>query len=210
MHRDLDAVIFDFDGVLNRNYDAHGFFWSRTLMADHGISVADLSAHLFGNGAFGDVLTGHVDLHERLAEIFVDLGCKTAPSAFTDYWFPRDLALCPDLLNVIKTLRARGVRVAIGTNNEPRRATFITERMNDHVETVFASGFLGVAKPDKAFFVAIAERMDLNNPSRILFIDDTPAHLVGAAELGWCALQYGDSSKFVLGSPTDLVARLNL
>ena len=55
---------------------------------------------------------------------------------------------------------------------------------NDHLfEKVYYSHFVGVRKPDAAFFQKILNENNLN-PAETLFIDDSPQHLVTAKQLG--------------------------
>ena len=113
----LEAVVFDFDGVLNRNYDSTGWLWSRDLARDHGIDVTAFGNAMFGD-TFADVLTGKADLRDRTAAVLKTLGCATTADRFLDYWFTRDLTPCHGALGIVGELRARGLRCVIGTNNE--------------------------------------------------------------------------------------------
>jgi len=55
---------------------------------------------------------------------------------------------------------------------------------NDHLfEKVYYSHFVGIRKPDAAFFQKILTENNLD-PAETLFIDDSPQHLVTAKQLG--------------------------
>ncbi len=207
----LDAVVFDFDGVINRNYDEGGFRWARDVQRDFGICPTTFSRRLFGE-AFRAVIVGEIDLADAVAPILTDLGC-TAPAAdFLAYWFDRDIALCDPTLALMARVRAAGVACVIGTNNERRRAAYIwdTAGLSAHADALYASGTMGKAKPDAAFFAHIADDLGAADPSRLLLIDDMPKNVEGARTAGWQALLYGDHSALRLGAPADLEAALGL
>ncbi len=206
----LDAVVFDFDGVLNRNYDSAGFLWSRDLARDHGLDVGTFAGAMFG-GSFADVLTGKADLKERLAAVLAALGCTTTADKFMDYWFTKDLAPCDGALGVVRDLRERGLRCVIGTNNERHRAGFLWENLlKHHVDRMYAAGPMGVAKPDPEFFAMIEDDLGCADPSRLLLVDDIPANVAAARAAGWHAIQYGDYTAHRLGDPADLRVALGL
>jgi putative hydrolase of the HAD superfamily len=205
----LDAVVFDFDGVINRNYDEGGYHWSRDIQRDFGICPNSFSQRLFGE-AFKAVIVGEVDLADAVGPVLTALGCTAPPADFLAYWFDRDIALCASTLALMGRLRAAGVRCVIGTNNERRRAAYIWENagMSAHADAIYASGLMGKAKPDAAFFAHIADDLCATDPARLLLIDDMPSNVAGARAAGWQAVLYGDHSARRLGVPADLVVAL--
>jgi HAD superfamily hydrolase (TIGR01509 family) len=209
--QNIHTIVFDFDGVLNRNYDERGFIWSRELHKEFGISGAQLDAALFGAQNFADILVGKVDLHDALEKILKDHGCAHAVEDFATYWFENDLAPCKGMLTLIDDLRARGIPCVIGTNNEPRRAAFLWERLlKNHTDGIYTAGVMGIAKPDVAFFHHIQAALKVEDAMRLLFIDDIAENVAGAKDAGWQALQYGDYARKKLGQPDDLRAALGL
>ena len=215
MHSCLDAAVFDFDGVLNRNYDSAGFFWSRRLEADHGVAAEDF-ARTFFDDSFADVLTGKIDFKARLAALLPTLGCATPADRFMDYWFAKDLTPCAEALRIVGDLRLRGLRCVIGTNNERHRADFLWENLlKDHADHMYAAGPMGVAKPDPRFFTTIREDLiqkgwGCTDPARLLLVDDIEENVAAARAAGWQAIHYGDYATKTLGDPTELRAVLGL
>lgn len=215
MHSCLDAAVFDFDGVLNRNYDQAGFFWSRRLMDDHGVAGEDFARAFFGE-SFNDLLTGKADLKARLEALLPTLGCATPADSFMDYWFANDLAPCPDALRIVGDLRARGLRCVVGTNNERHRADFLWENLlKHHADHMYAAGPMGVAKPDARFFTMVREDLiakgwGCTDPARLVLVDDIEANVIAARAAGWQAIHYGDYATKTLGDPAALRAALGL
>lgn len=207
----IDAVVFDFDGVINRNYDALGFRWSREVQRDFGICPKTFSQKLFGE-AFKAVIVGDVDLADAVAPILIELGCSAPATDFLTYWFDRDITLCAPTLALMKRVRAAGIACVIGTNNERRRAAYIWETagLNAHADAIYASGVIRHAKPSADFFRHVARDLSVADPSRLLLIDDMSANVEGARAAGWRALHYGDHSALRLGDPADLEAALGV
>jgi putative hydrolase of the HAD superfamily len=198
-----DTVVFDFDGVLNRSYDAAGFIWSRNLERDFGFTSDALDRILFRND-FSSIVTGARDLAVVLDEVLPAVGARCTSAEFMDYWFRSDLMPCHDLLGLIDQLRASGVRCVLGTNNERHRAAYIWETLlKDRMDALYTSGLMGLAKPDVRFFRRIQDESGCP-PGRILMIDDIAENVAAARALGWEAHHYGDFSKGRLGAPDEV------
>lgn len=70
---------------------------------------------------------------------------------------------------------------------------FRTQPISEQFEVFFASGSLGLAKPDARFFRALCEALD-EKPENVLFVDDTLRHILSAKDCGLQALHF-DSKK---------------
>jgi len=203
MQAPIEAVVFDFDGVLNRGYDAEGFIWQRFVERDLGFCGNAFAAALFGDN-FRTIANGERDLRDVLNALLPTLGARCSTAEMMDYWFAQDLKPCDDLLGFIDRLRASGIRCVLGTNNERHRATYIWDHLlKDRMDGLFTSGLMGVAKPDPAFYLAVQEALGCA-PERILFIDDIAENVTAAKALGWQAVQYGDHATGRLGHPHDV------
>ena len=203
--RDVDLVVFDFDGVLNRSYDAGGFLWARNLERDLGFTSTALDAVLFLND-FKSIVVGARDLAAVLDEALPTINARCTTAEFMDYWFRSDLIPCHELLGFIDRLRAAGIRCVLGTNNERHRAGYIWDTLlKTRMDALYSSGLMGVAKPDTCFFQRIQDEAGCA-PGRILLIDDFAENVAAARTLGWQAVQYGNFAKGLLGQPGDLYA----
>lgn len=190
----FDLIVWDFDGVLNRNVVKGRFVWADNLQADLGIDQAALSAFVFGSGRMRGIVRGEEDLRDVVAE-FLD-GHEVSPDDLLAYWFQKDAL--PDQ-DVIGWLKAHPARHVIGTNNEARRAAYIENEMgfSDLVERVFASGRLGIGKPDAAFFRHIEAWAGVI-PDRILLVDDHAPNIEAVQALGWQGFHFTDETREAL------------
>ena len=195
-----DTILaWDFDGVLNRNIIDGRFVWADGFEADTGQSLDHFTATIFGK-AFDEVITGRTDLRERVAAWAADVGYVPGADALLSYWFERDALPDARIGDAMRELSARGVRQIITTNNEPRRARFIETEMGfgTRVERLFASGHMGVRKPDAAFFEQVTDTLGVA-PERMFLVDDAACNITAATACGWRAFHFTDQTRTRLG-----------
>jgi len=206
----IDIVVWDFDGVINRNYDDKGFLWHRNLEADLGVSFASLQEDLFGE-RWRSVLRGETQILDLLTNCLRRVGFRGKAESFLNYWMTRDFLIDPDIVAIIKQLRNLGKQQAVATNNEPGRTNLLwTEHGLCHLcQHLFSSGRMGVLKPEPAFFATVEQSLNAQ-PDRLLLIDDTLENVEAALERGWQATLYGDFSMWTLGIPEQLREKVGL
>lgn len=200
----IAVVAWDFDGVLNRNVEDGVFAWSRHFERDLGLSISSFSAHLFG-GRFQKAMVGEACLIEIVTDWTERNGAQGRAGEILDYWFGRDALPDHETLAIVESLRARGVRNVMATNNEVLRTAYIETRMgfDAHVERIFAAGRMRVAKPDAAYFVHIEEELQAD-PASLLLVDDMHENVLAARGRGWQAFHFTEGSHARLASELGL------
>ena len=199
---DFDLVVWDFDGVLNANIVDGRFVWADKLGPDLGIDSKAFSDFVFRSGRMRDVVWGKIDILDVVGPWLSGQGHAITPRDFLDYWWENDARPDPQIIALAEQLTVRQV---IGTNNEHRRAGYIEHEMGIGrlVERIFASGRMGVAKPDHGFFHQVQDWAGVA-PERIFFVDDNAPNIKVAQRLGWQAFHFTDATR------ADLPARLGL
>ncbi|WP_224814126.1 HAD family hydrolase [Hasllibacter sp. MH4015] len=195
-HGGPDLIVWDFDGVLNRNLVDGRFVWADDLEADLGLSRSSLDAYIFRSGRIRTVIVGEERLVDVAAEWLATQDTDISADAFLSYWFAKDAH--PDA-EVVRYLRSHPARHVIGTNNPACRARFIEADMGfaSLVEHVFASGRMGVAKPDAAYFKSITDWSGVP-AARTLLVDDSALNCEAARALGWQAFHFTDATRHLL------------
>lgn len=91
----------------------------------------------------------------------------------------------PGTHELVRALRAAGVRCCLATNQDERRGRLMHEQLGygDLLDGAFYSYELGLAKPDPAYFAAVADRLGVA-PGRLLLIDDNAANVAAARSVG--------------------------
>lgn len=184
------CLMLDVDGVVVNGRPGDGASWASDIAGDLGVDPARLQAVFFAPH-WNDIVTGRKALEAVLDACLPDLAPGLSAQAFMDYWFSRDAALDEALLADCATLRAKGIRVWLATNQEHLRARYLMETLGlrDHVEGMIYSAQIGTRKPERTFFDAAA-RLSGTAAQEILLVDDTPANVEAARKAGWRAAHW--------------------
>jgi putative hydrolase of the HAD superfamily len=108
---------------------------------------------------------------------------------FAHYARPDAWQAEPGAADALAALRAGGRRVAVASNFDHRLPALLAGLgLAGALEAVLLPAELGAAKPDPAFFAAVAARLGVG-ASAAVYVGDDPAHDVAAARAaGWRAI----------------------
>lgn len=198
-----DTVISDFGGVLT----------SPLLEAFAGVQATagvplDALGRAMAAGAVRDGVqplaeleTGRVTEGEFLRRLEdameEDLGRRVSLDGFAEAFWSH-LHPNAELFEYYRELRARGIALAICTNNvrewEARWRAMLP--IDEIFDVVVDSAFVGVRKPDPEIYELTLER--LGRPaSAAVFVDDIEANVEGARALGMEAVRFVDTAQAI-------------
>jgi putative hydrolase of the HAD superfamily len=105
------------------------------------------------------------------------------------------------MIELMRELRDRGLRMALLTNNvrewEPHWRAKLPD-VDEIFEVIVDSAFVGMRKPDPAIYELTVERLgDGLLPEECVFVDDFEINCRTAAELGMAAVQYRDAEQAI-------------
>lgn len=188
-----ELVVWDFDGVLNAEPPEGPFAWVAELDRTLGLSPRAFRAFLDRPGHAARVLRGETTLEAELADWLATQPTGVSAEDLLAHWLHCEDRPDPE---VLAWLDASPQRAVIGTNNPAPRADYIMETMgfSGKVEAMFASGPMGVAKPDPGFYARI-ERWAGLHPRQILLIDDNRQNVAEAARRGWQTFLFLDHTR---------------
>jgi putative hydrolase of the HAD superfamily len=172
----IRAVVFDLDGVLRHFDPSH----VAGIEERHGLAVGSIHAAAFDAELLDAVITGRVDRAAWVQRVGERLRHPQAAAEWGRH--PSD----PDarMLALSDRLRATGIRTAILTNGTDTIADELGESGIDaHVDVVFNSAQIGVAKPDPRVFQHVLDALELPAED-VFFTDDSASKLAGADLLG--------------------------
>jgi putative hydrolase of the HAD superfamily len=189
----IRAIAWDFDGVLNRAGVAGAdgrFRWQHRMQAEFGVETIGLARQVFGQDRRA-LLTGADDILDRLETWVRDIRFDGSAEDILELWFAAENEPDEALQRMVAQIDSAGLTQVIATNNDPRRARFIAQDSGwgERVEAIFASGEMGVMKPDVAFYERIETALGLP-PHEILLIDDLERNIDGADTRGWLTWHY--------------------
>ena len=161
--------------------------------------------------AWADVITGKRPVESALTEALQELGWGIGVDDALRCWFEEDFVTTPAVMAAATAWSQLGVPLALVSNQEPRRARFIEDRMASllPISGVAFSGDLGVVKSDPAFYHQAELCLGVAGTGQsVVFLDDTPRNVEVAASHGWTAVHFtkdgdwqGDVSAALENSP---------
>jgi putative hydrolase of the HAD superfamily len=178
----IDTVLFDADGVLQRPRATRRDAWQGVLDTQR-----DLDGFIAAVFEAEDLaLTGHVDFLRLLSGVLARWDCQGTMRDALATW----TMIEPDgaITDIVSALRRGGLRCCLATNQEPFRATHMSEALGyaQLFDLEFYSCQMGMAKAAVAYFSAILSELDVR-ASNVLFLDDRQVNVNAAREVGMYA-----------------------
>jgi epoxide hydrolase-like predicted phosphatase len=184
----INAVVFDFGGVLMRTGDPVG---RREWEAQLGLAPGRLEQIVHGSEAWIKAQQGQISVEDYWGAVAAELNiaAERMPALQVDYF--RDDSLDYDLVKVIADLRSMGYKVGLLSNDALTLETKLRDQLAiyDAFDAVVISATIGVMKPDPDAYRAIARALGVE-VATCVFIDDNPANIEGARRVGMRAIHY--------------------
>lgn len=138
--------------------------------------------------AFLDQLTGSL---EPL------LGHRPEMHRFKEIYFEA-LEANPEMIELMRELKAEGYRMAMLTNNVREWEPFWRSMLpvDEIFATVVDSGFVGCRKPESKIYALTLERIEMP-PEACLFVDDVLVNCEGAEKAGIAAVHFQDNEQAI-------------
>ncbi len=175
---DVDGVILDPD----RGGAGH---WTNELEGRCGITRLQLREAFFMRG-WDDVINGRRSIEGALDEALRRIGTDVGVEDVLDCWFEADLAVVPATVALANRAADHGCRVVLATNQEHRRAAFLTERLGAlfPIDDMIHSAAIGHQKHEPEFFALATDRLGAD-PADVVFVDDLIHNVDQAVVAGW-------------------------
>ena len=141
---------------------------------------------------------GLITQAEFIGRIEAELGQGRDLDGMLDVYFDH-LERNPEMIDLMRDLRGRGLRMALLTNNvrewEPRWRSLLPE-IDEVFEVVVDSAFVGMRKPEPEIYTLTVERLgDGLQPADCVFVDDIDLNCEAARELGMTAVLFEDTEQ---------------
>jgi HAD superfamily hydrolase (TIGR01509 family) len=169
----LDAFIFDIDGTLVDSNGAHIEAWCRAFEMEGYQIPPDRIALEIGKG--GDKLVPSI-LGKEAEERYGKSLRESQAAVFTALTQERPLQLFPGAVELIDTLRDRGLRTALATSSSREQFEALVDNIHvdlrTHVDEVVHRVEGQPSKPDPALVVSAVEALGLS-PAQCAMVGDT-------------------------------------
>jgi putative hydrolase of the HAD superfamily len=197
------VVITDFGGVLTSPL-LHSF---AAFQDEVGVPLEALGralqavAERDGANPLFELETGRLSEVEFLARVgdalAEELGRPVEMHRFSEVYFAQ-LHPNAEMIDYMRSLRDRGVRLAMLTNNvrewEARWRAMLP--VDELFEVVVDSAFVGMRKPDPAIYRLTTERLGVA-AGECVFVDDLEVNCEAARELGMATVLFADSAQAI-------------
>ena len=176
----IKAILFDVDGLVLK---ARSQFFSERLAQEQGIPNEEV-AEFFKND-FKKCSFGTADLKEVISPYLPKWKWSGSVDELLTYWFETESTKDLDVLDVVKSLRGKGVRCYIATRQEKYRLEYLLEivGLKEYFDGAFCTCTIGHDKNTGEFYEYILRELKLD-PLEVLFFDDTQANVDAAHGLG--------------------------
>ncbi len=192
-HRAIDALLFDFGGVLAEEGFREGL---KAIGRRSGVPPEDMAAAGFELVHRTGYVTGRADEAAFWRALRDEVGTRGADQALRREILAR-FVIRPWMLDLVDRLRARGRTVGLLSD----QTQWLDEIDRDqslfsHFDHVLNSFHTGVSKRDPRCFDLAVER--IGHPAdRVLFVDDHDGNVIRARERGLHATRYEDRGSFL-------------
>ncbi|MCY9784304.1 HAD family phosphatase [Nocardiopsis sp. EMB25] len=195
--RQVDAVVFDYGGVLTRPVRDTIAAWMKSDGIDPESFTRALRAWLSRDAPDGTPIhrleTGELSVEEFDALFAAELGTVDGrpvdPVGLLGRLFA-GMRPDPAMYSLAEELRGLGLRVALLSNSWGN--TYPRERIDALLDPVVISGEVGLRKPHAPIYELTLDRLGLP-AERVVFVDDAEPNVLGARAVGMRAVPHTDA-----------------
>jgi putative hydrolase of the HAD superfamily len=197
----IRAVISDFGGVLtNPLLQAFAAYQDQTGVDFRRFGEAmGRMLERDGKHPLFELECGRITEDEFCDSLEAELGGDVSIRTFQERYFA-NLHPNEPMIDFMRSLRERGFRMALLTNNvkewEPKWRAKLPE-LDEIFEVVVDSGFVGMRKPDLRIYELTLERLGDVSAEECVFVDDLDVNCDAAAELGMHPVRFHDAEQAI-------------
>jgi putative hydrolase of the HAD superfamily len=172
---DLGNVVIEID--FNRAFSRWADFATRR--------PEEIAARFSFDDAYAEHERGRIHAAQYFAHLRDRLGINIADARFLEGWNDIFVGEVPGIAALLAAARRQVPLYAFTNSNvaHERHWSLRYESVLSHFRKVYVSSTIGLRKPDAAAFDYVAADIGIL-PERILFFDDLPANVAGAAARG--------------------------
>lgn len=179
---EIEAILFDLGNVVVE-VDFRRTFrrWAATAEVDE----AHFHTHWSEDDAYRAHEKGELSFEDYAQALTERLGIDMCHEHWLDGWNDVFVGPYPGVQQKLTELTGHIDLYAFTNTNPTHEAAWRARYMYamEHFEEIFVSSTIGMRKPEEKAFHWVAAAMNLK-PGQILFLDDNPANVAGAARAG--------------------------
>jgi len=151
----------------------------------------------FFKGDYKKAAIGEVDIRDVLPSYLKKWGWTKSLDDFLNYWYESERDIDERVIEVVKELREKGIKVYLVSDNEAGRGKYLMEKvgLGNEFDGSFISSVLGVTKSNPQFFEKVVNNLQVQ-PEEIEYWDDDSENVEVANSVGIKGHTYSDFEKF--------------
>jgi putative hydrolase of the HAD superfamily len=183
----IKVILFDCDGPIIKR---EKYFSQRLKELGKGLND-DLVTKFFRE-EFLEIEKGKADLKRALEDKILSWGYKGTVKELMDFWFEGEAEVDQQMKNYIISLRKKGIKCYLATNNEKYRTEYLwnVAGLKDFLDGLFSSCYSGYLKPQIEYWEEAYKNLSVTPKNKILFWDNLPAAVESAKRFGFNAEVY--------------------
>lgn len=161
------AVIFDMDGVLVDNSPIHKESFN-IFGQKHGLGNIDITEYFgMGNEEILPKIFGREMNSQEVKELSLE------KEAIYREIYSKTIAPLPGLLDTLKALNERGIKLAVGSSGITPNVEFVLEScgIKEYFNVIANGDMITIAKPDPEVFLLAAKMLDIAPEDCVVFED---------------------------------------
>jgi beta-phosphoglucomutase family hydrolase len=183
----IKAVIFDLDGVIVESENAH-IEAEKQIFLKYGLAVSAGELHRY-TGTTAKVMFTEFIAKYKLATTFEELNLQKEKILLN--LLKQDAEPTKGVLSLIRELKRRGIKLAIGSSSTRNLVNYILKKLNITClfDCIIAAEDVEHSKPNPEIFLKAAEELGVS-PSQCLVIEDAQLGVEAAKSAGMKCIGY--------------------
>jgi HAD superfamily hydrolase (TIGR01509 family) len=188
---EIEAVLFDMDGVLVDSVPVHIAAWNRAF-GEHDLPTLDRSTYLAMLGRTNmDMITRYADLTSRSLPFSAKRAIIDAKEQHFRTIIKEGPKTTPGVMEWLGFLKGRHIRCSVASSGEMANIVAVLESLHisDYFISILSGAHLPASKPDPMIFLLAAASLGVK-PEKCMVVEDAPAGVEAArsAKMLSCAL----------------------
>lgn len=190
-HREIEAVLFDMDGVLADSIPLHIKAWNYVL-SEINLPVLDREMYLSVLGRTNlEMITKYLDLQKLPLPLSFKMDIVATKEQFFRNSIRDYMSTTPGVIDWLDFFKKKHVLCSVASSGEMANIVVVLDMLHvsDYFTSIISGAHLRASKPDPLIFTLAAASLGVN-PDKCLVIEDAPAGIQAAksAHMVCCAL----------------------
>lgn len=175
----IKVILFDADGVALKKQP----YFSLEIARENNVPYDEIEP--FYKNELKLCQTGKADTKEELAKYLPSWKWQGSADDFLNRWFATDVHPDEEVLACVDSLRSRGIKCYLASDQEKYRGQYILENagLGSRFDGAFFSHVIGFQKSDPQFFLEVLKRLSAA-PDDVMYWDDDQKNVEVAKNVG--------------------------